>query len=175
MKLNAAEQGIEALKYAAEAYAVAGGSPAVLLKEAAGWLMDCYKKTEDVICLQAAGEITKTYMEMGLYDKEEAIFDEIMKCLGTTRREELPKRFYPQNRLKLSVSQIREVLGYWPQSKEMSAERAAKDILNRVRDKQSGCYYYKRGAAGAVFELLVLEDAAYLLDLEKGRVYYIEK
>ena len=176
MKLNETGQSTQTLKYAVEAYAIAGGSPAKLLQEAAEWLLDCYKKTADSNCIEAAGEIVKAYMEMGIYDREETVFDEIMVCLGTTRREEFPGVLYRQNCLKPTFSQIREILGRWPKTKSKGegVEWVVKDIMERVKNQKIGCQYYRRGASGAVFELLVLDNASYLMDLEKKKVYFFD-
>lgn len=134
---------MEAIKFAAEAYAVTGGAPAVLLQEAIEWLLDCYNKTEDVVCLEAVSQIRRAYEEMGF------------------------------THIKPSVSKVREVLGRWPKAagKEESAGWTAEDIVNRVQNHIQGCQFYRKGKNGAVFELLVLEEGAWLLDLEKKRVY----
>lgn len=76
-------------------------------------------------------------------------------------------------RIRPSVSRVREVLGRWPRAavKEESAGWTAEDIVRRVRNRIQGSQIYQRGKNGAVFELLVLEEGAWLLDIERQRVY----
>lgn len=145
MRLDDADQNLETIKFAAEAYAAAGGAPSILLQEAMEWLLDCYEKTEDPVCLEAALQIRRAYEEM---------------------------RFA---RIKPSVSRVREVLGRWPRAagKEESAGWIAEDIVRRVQNRIPGSRFYRRGRNGTVFELLVLEEGAWLLDLERKKVYLL--
>jgi len=177
MKLNETGKGTEIIKCAAQAYAITGGAPSKLLKEAAEWLLDCFRKTGDPDCIEAAGEITRAYMEMGLLDQDEDVFDEILECLGTTREKQFPKALYCQNRLRVNASSVREVLGRWPKAGGAgdSVEWVVRDIVTRVKKGEVGCWQYRRGASGVVFELLVLEAGSYLMDMEKKKVYLFEK
>ncbi len=143
MRLDGGNQNLEIIKFAAEAYAAAGGAPSVLLQEAMEWLQDCYDKTEDPVCLEAVSLIRRAYDEMGF------------------------------TRIRPSVSRVREVLGRWPRAavKEESAGWTAEDIVRRVRNRIQGSQIYQGSKNGAVFELLVLEEGAWLLDIERQRVY----
>lgn len=159
---------------AAEAYAVEGESPGLLLKEAAEWLLDTYQKTGDKNCVYAGMQIVKAYVEMGMpYNEMEATFNKILAELGTSREEQFPQAIYAADYLKVSLTQIRELLGRWPKAitKEEGADWAARDIYNRIQNHIIGCRFYKRVRDNAVYELLVLEDTAYLMDIEKKKVY----
>lgn len=146
MKIINALEKPEVIKLAAEAYAVTGGAPEELILETVKWLDDCYSKTGDRICREAASQTAKAYGEM-------------------------------ERHLKPNVRQVEEALGRWPRSaiKEENIRWVAEDIVQRVSQKVAGCRFYRKGQKGAVFELLVLEEGAWLLDLEKKRIYKFEE
>lgn len=169
---------IEAIRFAAESYMIVGGNPKKLLVESAEWLYNCYEATEDLMCLKAAKQIIKTYVRMGLlYDAAKDVFDKIMSATGIAFDYEFPKGKYPQKVIKCKVTPIREILGYWTYSdkKAHNAEWVAGDILRKVSKKECGCFFYEKKEGIPSFELLVLEEDAYLMDLERGRVYVFEK
>ena len=145
MKIEDAIQKPEVIKLAVEAYGIVGGSPEELIRETVEWLTDCYQKTGDVLCGEAASQTLKVYGEM-------------------------------ERRLRPTASQVGEVLGRWPKGsvKEESAKWVVEDILRRVGSGKPGCRFYRKGRSGAVFELLVLDEGAWLLDLEKKRIYRFE-
>ncbi len=145
MKIEDAIQKPEVIKLAAEAYGITGGSPYELIQETIEWLTDCYQKTGDVMCAKAACQTAKAYSEM-------------------------------EHRLKPNASQMGEALGRWPRSavKEENIRWVIQDILYRVNYGIHGCKFYRKGRNGAVFELLVLKEGAWLLDLERKRIYRFE-
>lgn len=146
MKINDVITKPEVIKLAAEAYAVAGGSPEELILETVEWLTDCYGKTGDHLCWEAASQTAKAYSEM-------------------------------ERSLKPTYSQVGEALGRWPGSakKEESFKWVLEDILYRVCQGVRGCSFYRKGQNGGIFELLVLEDSAWLMDMEKKRMYRFEQ
>lgn len=146
MKIEDAIQRPEVIKLAAEAYGIIGGSPNELIRETVKWLTDCCRKTGDALCGEAAFQTAKAYSEM-------------------------------ERRLKPNVSQVGEALGRWPKSavKEENVGWVTRDIVHRVSQGIQGCRFYRKGRNGAVFELLVLEEGAWLLDFEKKRIYRFER
>lgn len=174
MKLNQDSNRSKIIMFAAQSYMGMGGNPVELFKESAEWLYDCYEKTGDEICLKAAVQIVKVYMEFGLaYKSGESLFQKILEAAGTTVEEEFPKRLYPSNVLKPKVSPIRDALGYWPKTSEdsMNVDEVVKDILEKLQKQEHGCYLYgkKRGEVG--YELLILEENSYLVDFQKHKVF----
>lgn len=166
------------IKFAAESYVGVGGNPVVLFVESAEWLYNCYKNTGDKVCLKAAGQIIRVYMEMGLlYETAREIFDKILEEEGRKAEEDFPKRLYSQNVLKRNATHIREVLGYWPKThnKKHNPDWITKEILNKVEDKHLGCYYYGKTEHKVSVQLVVLKKAAYLIDLEKSKIYVFEQ
>ena len=166
------------IKFVAESYVGVGGNPIVLFTESAEWLYNCYEKTGDCVCLRAAKQIVRAYMELGLlYESAEGIFEKILKAAGTSFEEEFPKCIYTQNTLKWKVTQIREVLGFWPYTSEnkYSANQVAQDILDKVNNNEYGCFYYGKKENEVMYELLILREDAYLMDLEKKRIYVFEQ
>lgn len=135
----------EVIKLAAEVYAVTGGSPEKLILETVEWLTDCYSKTGDSLCQEAASHTARAYGEM-------------------------------ERSLKLTLMQVGEALGRWPRStaKEENVRWVAEDIVYRVSHGVQGCRFYRKGQNGGIFELLVLEEGAWLLDMEKKWIYKFE-
>lgn len=177
MKLEQ-ENSTEVIKFAVEAYMGVGGNPVMLLRETAEWLIDSYEKIGDYTCLKAARQIVYTYLSMGfLYEEGEAVFSRIFKASSETEDIELPDKLCSNNALKLKPKQIREALGRWKKSpkEEYNAEWIVGDILDKVKNHICGCWYYRRSREDIVFELVVLEENAYLLDIEKKRVYTLER
>ncbi len=169
---------ISAIKFAVESYVNVGGNPKKLFTESVEWLYECYQNSSDVTCLEAAKRIVRAYIELGLiYNDSKELLDKILDGLGNSFKEEFPDGFYSQEAIKCKVLQIRELLGYWPgtREKQYNAEWIAKDIYNKVHNREYGCYFYGKRAGEMVFELLILEEDTYLLDLEKKRIYVFER
>lgn len=174
LKMTEKGNGTEVIKLAVQLYADAGFSPIVLFQEVTEWLWDSYQKTEDKNCLETADRIVQAYMELGLpYDNMKDLFDQILKEKGTSRQERFPKAVYSINQLKATPSQIRGVLGRWPKSngKEPNADWVVKDMVDRIQNHKVGRQCYRRGMSDKVFELIVLEESAFLLDLERNRIF----
>ncbi len=146
MKMGDEIQKPEVIKLAAEAYGITGGSPDELIRETVEWLTDCYHMTGDAICGEAACQTAKAYSEM-------------------------------ERRLKPNASQVGEALGRWPRSaeKEKNVGWITEDIVHRVRHGIQGCRFYRKGHGSSIFELLVLKEGAWLLDLERKRIYRFEE
>ncbi len=178
MKFNDSSKEISIIKFAAQSYAGVGGNPMRLFRESAEWLYECYKNTEDLLCLKASVQTINAYMEMGLlYEASKDIFDPIIKEAEIQFERRFPKHIYPQNLVKRKISHVRAVLGYWPQSKnrDCDAEWITKDILDKVEKKEKGYFCYGRGKNEISFELLILDEDAYLMDLERKKIYVFEK
>lgn len=173
MKINTITENTDFIKFAAESYMGQGGDPVVLFTEATEWLYDCYEKTGDEICLQASVQLIKTYMELGLnYQKADSLFEKILNAAGTRGEERFPRSLVGKS-LGRSTEQIREVLGYWPKSgkQECNVNWVITDIQKRLEKQELGCYYYSRISGRTDFELLILKENSYLLDLAKKKVY----
>jgi hypothetical protein len=173
MKINKIAENTDFIKFAAESYMGQGGDPIVLFTEATEWLYDCYEKTGDKICLQAAVQLIKTYMELGLiYQRADNLFEKILQAAGTRGEERFPRSLVGKS-LGRSKEQIREVLGYWPKSgvQENNASWVISDIQKRLEKQELGCYYYGRKSGQTDFELLILKENSYLLDIARKKVY----
>lgn len=178
MELKHCSDETTVIKFAAESYMGVGGNPFVLFTESAKWMYSCYKNTGDEICLKASIQIIKAYMEMGLlYEAAKDIFDKILAEEGVIAKERFPKRVYTQNKLKRKTTHVREVLGYWSKvkKKNCNAEWITRDILKKVENREIGCFYYGKREDVFSFELVVLEEDAYLMDLERKKIYVFEQ
>lgn len=178
MKVNEVTDKSKFIKFAAVSYMGAGGDPVKLFTESAEWLFDCYKRTNDKICLDAAVQLVKSYIEFGLlYEEGNKLFDKILRAAGETLPDDAGKRVGSENVLKRKNAQIREVLGYWPKlpDKVYDADWVVADILKKLQDNECGCYYYGKKEEEIDFELLILPDNAYLVDLCRRKVHVFEE
>lgn len=163
MKLTDNKTETEVIKLAAQSYAVTGHSPSRLLLEASKWLWDVYEKLGDESYAEASECVMQAYKELGLpYERGKELFDKYF-----------PENTYHEYKIKATPSQIRSVLGRWSKSngKEANAEWTAKDIADRVQNRKLGQQFYKKTGSETGFELIVLEDEAFLLDLEKMKIF----
>ena len=171
-------QEISAIKIAVESYTAVGGNPATLLKESAEWLFTHYEVSGDAFCLKAAVQLVRVYMELGLlYVAAQEVFDKILATAGTTYEEEFPKRICRQDSISCNVSKVRELLGYWPytRGKIYNAQRVAESICEKVRKQEYGSYFYEKRENEIAFELLIVKENAYLMDIQKSKIYVFEK
>lgn len=171
-------QETDVIRFAAESYVGVGGNPRELFMKSAQWLYNCYETTEDLMCLKAAKQMVRAYMEMGLlYEAAKEVFDKILEAAGIVFEDEFPKGLYSQKAIKCKVTQIRETLGFWPHTNEKryNAEWIARDIFGKVSSSEYGCFYYGKRENEVTFELLILREDAYLMDIEKKRIYVFEK
>lgn len=178
MKLDQYLGNTDFLKFAAESYIGAGGNPIELFTESAEWLYDCYKKTGDEVCLKAAVQLIKAYVELGFLCKDsETVFGEILDKAGMSLEKGFQKQRYNTNVIKRKKLAVREVLGYWPQISDRitNVDAVVNDIMKKIEAKNYGCFYYGRHKDEIDFELLILEEDVYLLDLNKKKVYVFEK
>jgi len=173
------ERNIAVIKLAAEAYMSEGHSPVKLLLEAAEWLWDCYQKTGDIHCVEAAKQVVCAYVELGLpHENQDASCSRIWDLLRASKKELIPEAFYPKYRLKVNRSQIRQALGPWPRTKsgEMTADDAVKDIIRKIEERTSGVQIYRTKRDEIVFQLVITEDGeAFLLNLQKRLIYTFER
>lgn len=168
----------DVIKFALEAYMIMGGNPAAFLQKAAGWLHDCYLKTEDKTSLEAAVQIIYAYKEIGLfYEDAKEVFDKIIFGAEVAGMDVSLHNVYSTRKLKLKSTAIREVLGRWSKASknQQGAAFVTQDIIDRVNNDVQGATFYGRKEDSVAFQLLVLEDAAYLLDFEKRIMYVLDK
>ncbi len=168
----------DVIKFALEAYMIMGGNPAAFLRKAAEWLHDCYLKTEDRTSLEAAVQIIYAYKEIGLlYEDAKEVFDKIIFSAEAAGMDVSLHNVYSTRKLKLQSTAVREALGRWSKASknQQSAVSVTQDIIERVKNNVLGATFYARKPESVAFQLLVLEDAAYLLDFEKRIMYVLDK
>ena len=178
MNLNQSSKKTDFIKFAAESYMGVGGNPAELFAESADWLYDCYEKTGDAVCLEAAVQIVKVYMDLGfLYVERKLSFDRILSAAGMDVSDAFPTRMYPAHTIKRRKSSVREMLGFWPKASEEinDVEKTVDDILLKLKNIEYGCFYYGKRKNEIDFELLIVDERAYLMDLNKKKIYVFEK
>ena len=95
---------------------IAGGSPDELIRETVDWLTDCYHRTGDAICGEAACQTAKAYSEMERCLKPNA--SQVGEALGRWPRSA---------------------------EREKNVGWITEDIVHRVRHGIQGCRFYGRG------------------------------
>lgn len=177
MKIMESIEAKEIIKLSAQGYAECGYSPIELLKEVAEWLEDCYEKTGDKKCLTTAQEVIKAYMELELpYEKIEKIFNQILQESQLEQHYSALRKKYCKTKGKLTYTKIREILGVWDKSvKGMVVDKVVREIMEKVRGQKKGCYCYGGDGLSPLFELVVMEREAFLIDIEKKKIYFLEQ
>lgn len=177
MKIMESIEAKEIIKLSAQGYAECGYSPIELLKEAAEWLEDCYEKTGDRKCLAAAQEIIKACMELELpYEKIGKIFDLILQNSELNPYDLGLKKEYYKSKGKPTYTQIREIVGIWNKSiKKVSVDKIVRNIIENIREQKKGCYCYGEEGTTPLFELIVVEREAFLIDIEKKKIFFWEQ
>lgn len=139
----------------------------------------------------------RAYLEMGLfliqaflntgypYEAEGELFDRFLTSLGTEREQIRREAFLSQPLIKVNKYQVRRMIERWMPSKEnpMKISEVVEDIIEKVKKRKTGRYYYKYEAAsgrrktppkeqGAYrYELVVTEKECFFYDVRKQKFY----
>jgi len=152
------------------------------LERSIEYLKERYDDQGDPGYLIAAVIRMEAYLELGFcYEDGGKLFDDILECLGTCRKEQFPKPFYYTEKIPLTRSQVKRLLGRWNGSRyhTMTVQEVVDDIIQKVSEKQIGKYEYHSNAnpnppAGShdlVYVLVVEKDSSYLYNVQNNRYY----
>ncbi|WP_251393079.1 hypothetical protein [Mediterraneibacter agrestimuris] len=136
-----------------------------------------YENNNDIRYLEVAALHIQAYLEMGfLYEEYEELFNRILLSLGTTREIQFPKRFYFAKRIKLNKSQVRMMIKRWPASPKqiMKINEVIEDIVEKVKAKESGIYYYQCAVTNDLYELVIGKNENFFHDVGRGKFYTFE-
>lgn len=171
---------IEAIKLAVGTTPYIGFSISEVYEAAIERLKKYYEETIEIAYLEAALLHIHAYMEMGYdYEDKKDLFDYILNRLGLNRYSEFPKMYYVSKKVKLTKSQVRSMIQRWPSSKKrMSIGEVVEDIIDRVKNKKIGIYYYnsnptpdKNGTTGDLYELVVGDTESHFHDIKRRKYF----
>lgn len=163
----------EVVKFAIESYMIAGGKPEVLVTECVELLYDIYENTFDPLCLQSIALLIEVSNDMRLHIEIHEQLQNGVIGLGQENVEFIQyNNKVEAEELKLSISVIRSILGYWPKNKKniMNGDEVAKDIYEKICANEKGIYFYSKDGEHFTIELSI-DDTVNLLNIEKKKIY----
>ena len=169
----------DAIKLAAQAYAIEGYSPLELLQEAAYWLWERYERTADERCRQTAERIIHAYVELGLpHRNPEEMQEKILTKLREKDHTAFEAGYYPKQTIRCRPSEIRKVLRPWTDGRcedgtiVMPLGQAVSEMIELLRQNRPGQWVFPQPIQKNIFVLVILENGeAYLLDTARRRIY----
>lgn len=144
----------------------------------ANQLLFLYDQTQDSQYLLLCALHIKAYLELGFpYDAEVPSFRRVLKLLGKSEKEFTEGQNFAVQKVRLTRSRIRCLLGRWPASPYNShkKEEAVNDIIEKVESQTYGCFSYYSSYGHPIktfyFELIITENSSLLHDMQK-HIYY---
>ena len=165
---------IEAIKLAAGSVQYKDISVKDTFIDAVFQLYQYYQNTENIKYLETSILHIQAYLEMGFpYEEGKDVFDLVLKELGTTRELKFPQKFYFAKKVKLNKTQVRSMIKKWPASphQEMKIDEVVADIITKVKQHETGIYYYKSAVTKDMYELVINEKEMFFHDLRRGIFY----
>lgn len=165
---------IEAIKLAAGSVQYKNISVKDTFLMAVNQLYQYYLNSNDINYLETAMLHIQAYLEMGFpYENGKNLYDNILEKLGTTKELEFPKRFYVSKTIKLNKTQVKSMIKKWPTSphQEWKIDEIVEDIMEKVKNKKIGIYYYKCAVTNDVYELVINEIEMFFHDIRRGIFY----
>lgn len=165
---------IEAIKLAAGSVQYKNISVKATFIDAVTQLYQYYISSRDNKYLEIAILHIQAYLEMGFpYDYGKDVFDLILDKLGTTRELKFPQKFYSARKVKLNKTQVRNMIKKWPASphQQMKIGDVVTDIIEKVRNKEIGIFYYKCAVTDDMYELVISTKETFFHDLKRGIFY----
>lgn len=165
---------IEAIKLAAGSVQYKDMSVKDTFIDAVFQLYQYYQNTENIKYLETSIFHIQAYLEMGFpYEEGKDVFDLVLKELGTTRELKFPQKFYFAKKVKLNKTQVRSMIKKWPASphQEMKIDEVVADIITKVKQHETGIYYYKCAVTKDMYELVINEKEMFFHDLRRGIFY----
>lgn len=160
-------------------------SKEVLIKSVT-WLREKYELSGEYRYLVKAVWHIYAYLGLGFsYEEGEREFDTVLKHLNKDREEIFPARQWIYKRVKLSKTNVRNLLGGWnPVLHSMKINDVVSDILHRVENSEKGVYLYHSGKLivenqekqlwDQTYKLYIDEEGAVFQNLNKNRYYVLD-
>lgn len=165
---------VEAIKFAASFLQYKNISVKQTFGSAVSQLYWYYKHLNDKEYLEVATLHIQAYVEMGFaYEENATIFNLVLDELGITKEMKFPKKFYISQKVKLNKSQVRRMIKKWPASphQKMKIDDVVYDIINKVKNKDNGIFYYDCAVTGDVYELVISKEEVFFHDMARGLFY----
>lgn len=153
------------------------------VKRSVEFMVMQYELLKEMKYLEIALIVMAAYLEMGgMYKAERELFDKVMAYIGIPKEVLFPVSAFSGQFLKPNKYQIRKLLGRWMPSKNnpMKIEEVVDDILDKIKNKKQGHYYYKytekMGISGKnkgvyLYELMITENECYFYDVKNNKYY----
>lgn len=165
---------IEAIKLAAGSVQYKNLSVQDTFIGAVSQLYQYYQNSQNIKYLETALLHIQAYLEMGFsYEQGKAIFDAVLKGLGTTRKMEFPRKFYSAKQIKLNKTQVKSMIKKWPASprQSMKIDEVTADIIKKVQQKDIGIFYYRCAVTEDLYELVISDKESFFHDVRRGIFY----
>lgn len=175
----------EAIKLALTGIEEVGLDSEEVLRDSIGWLYERYSASNTKAFLEQAVKHIQAYVQLGFpYEKNEALFDEILNLLQMDR---VQIQFLDKNctrTVRLNKKQVRSMIGRWsPHLHSMTINAVVNDIIDKVEHEKDGVYTYSSGRTidcgrelpKDEYRLIVNEQTAQFFDLRRKLYYTIEK
>lgn len=165
---------VEAIKLAAGFLQYKNISVKQTFVDAVSQLYWYYKNLGNQEYLNTATLHIQAYLEMGFpYEENMDIFDSILHELGLTKEMKFPKRFYASQKVKLNKSQVKRMIKKWPASphQKMKIDEVVQDIINKIKSKDNGIFYYNCAVTGDLYELVISKEEIFFHDIVRGIFY----
>ncbi|XCP83822.1 hypothetical protein ABXS75_12150 [Roseburia hominis] len=157
----------------------------VLIKSVV-WLRNMYECSGKEEYLEKAVWHIYAYLGLGFpYEEGEEEFRIILSHLGKEREELFPARRWIYKKVKLSKTNVRNLLGGWnPVLHSMKINDVVNDIVDKVAHLEKGIYSYHCGKLIAqceekelwdqTYRLYIDEEGAVFQNLNQNRYYVLE-
>lgn len=165
---------LEAIKLAAGSLQYKNISVKETIILAVSQLYSYFQFSGNLNYLETATLHIQAYLEMGFsYDDGKESFDIVLKALGTTKELMFPKKFYHSKKVHLNKTQIKLMIKKWPASPRqvMRIDEVVSDILEKVKKREIGIFYYKNVVINDIYELVISEKEIFFHDLTRGIFY----
>ncbi|MBQ8813547.1 MAG: hypothetical protein IJZ85_03490 [Lachnospiraceae bacterium] len=178
------KQELECVKLSVRGLEFRGVSVMKTLVRSVEVLCEYYENSGEPGYLYAAVTRIQAYLEIGFsYESEKELFDRVLILLGTSRKEQFPRRTYAAKDILLTRPQIRRLIKPWSSSKyhTMPIDEVPDDIIDKVLGKKIGRYEYHSNANPTaaefdyVYILFIDEEESYIYNVQKGMYYRLMK
>ena len=163
-----------ATKLAIESFIIVGGNPEEYIAEALFFLYNQYTNSDNEKCLNAIICLLLACREMGIIlAPANSRLKEIFSIINYSEEKFFGGGTVIGRIMCNNTSEIRSILGYWPQGvgEEWNGEKVAKDIREKLKSKIIGQHIYSKNEGRGMFILNIFPTVAYLINIEKKRIY----
>lgn len=170
---------VEAIKLSVMRMGFLGLSAQEVIKEAAFFLCEQYRNTDDKRYLKQAWLQIQAFLELGFqYEKYAEQFDFILDNLKVDKEKVRILEKKNWKKILLNKAQVRSMLGRWnPKLRSMPINQVVDDIMQKVSNHEVGIFYYwseqnmGRDKYRDEYELHIQEDETFFYDVKKNCYY----